>query len=69
MSLKEKLDGVFWDIGFPVIGYLACSGMDSLSKRISYKESLSHPFTVTKFVLYGIVALAFLETYVAKDKK
>lgn len=69
MSLKDKLNKVaIWE-GAIGLGYTICSGMDSLYYHENFIKSLQNPFTATKYFLYALSALAFIEVYGPKRKK
>lgn len=68
MSLVKKLENTLWIVGFPIIGYLACSGMDSVSEMQPYIESLKDPFTITKGIAGAIYTVFLFEVMYQNSK-
>jgi len=61
MSLSKKLENTLLIFGFPIVGYLVCSGLDSLSEMQPYIESFKNPFTITKALVGAMYTGFFFE--------
>ena len=66
-TLFEKIKNTLVTPTIFSLGYVICSGMDSLYYKENFIKSLENPSTITKYIWYTMFTLSLIEIYTSKE--